>query len=611
MFRSRIRLLPAVFFLAGIFTIGCQAVTASPQAGYTVGQLQMFEDPGGSASIDQIASQGDQFQDVLAQTPSYLFSSSAYWFRLPVQNQRDQPLDLYLDVQNPLIDHLTLYEVDSGQVSEVVQSGDRLPAQMRPYPNSYTLALPFHLEGRASAELYLRVRTDASAMLVPMQVIEGDALRASDYSGRIFFGILIGLFGALFFYNLFAYWLLKQSSYLYYVLYLPFAFLTITALDGLGSAFLYPGNAGLGNEGLVVFSGMALALGLFFARAFLRTAEYPDLDRALKLMIGVTLFQCISPFLLPIGLTYQIDIALLFVYPLVCLTVGLAIWRRGRTEARFYVLGQAASWVGFLIFALFSCGVFPYSALIYETISIGVAVDALLLSLALADRIRILQREKLAAENLAHKNLQVRQEELQRLVAQRTSELESARRRAEVLATTDLLTNIYNRRGLLAVSERDVKLALRHQRPLSVVMFDLDHFKSVNDAYGHPVGDRVLCDVASTVRREIRNTDLFGRIGGEEFLLVLPDTSVETSLQLAERLRRCIAEDVAVGTYFTHITASFGVAQLGEGSTLESLMLEADHALYRAKANGRNRVELNDGSQIKNQPLRSMNKIES
>jgi diguanylate cyclase (GGDEF)-like protein len=244
-----------------------------------------------------------------------------------------------------------------------------------------------------------------------------------------------------------------------------------------------------------------------------------------------------------------------------------------------------------VIYALFSCGVLPYSALIYESISIGVSVDALLLSLALADRIRILQREKLAAENLAHKNLQVRQEELERLVAQRTSELETARQHAEVLATTDLLTDIYNRRGLLAMGERDVNLAVRYRRPLSVVMFDLDHFKRVNDAYGHAEGDRVLCDVAAAVRRNIRNTDLFGRIGGEEFLLILPDTSIETSLQLAERLRRCIAEDVAVGMPVTHITASFGVAQLCNGSTLESLMSAADHALYRAKNKGRNRVE--------------------
>jgi diguanylate cyclase (GGDEF)-like protein len=126
-------------------------------------------------------------------------------------------------------------------------------------------------------------------------------------------------------------------------------------------------------------------------------------------------------------------------------------------------------------------------------------------------------------------------------------------------------------------------------------MLDIDHFKRVNDAHGHAQGDRVLCDLVSSVSRDMRGTDLFGRVGGEEFLLVLPDTSRESAIQLAERLRENIAKEVSVGIPPMSVTASFGVAWITEGShDLDRLQSAADAALYRAKQNGRNRVETAD-----------------
>lgn len=183
--------------------------------------------------------------------------------------------------------------------------------------------------------------------------------------------------------------------------------------------------------------------------------------------------------------------------------------------------------------------------------------------------------------------------ELERIVSERTAELEVARKRAELLATTDPLTGIYNRRGLLELAERDLQLARRKGRPFSVIIFDLDHFKRINDACGHAEGDRVLREVASVAKNTIRGTDLLGRVGGEEFMVVMPDTLGDDAFRVADRIRAVLSASVSTGESPKPVTASFGVAGSRLGAeTLDCLQSYADKALYRAKNNGRNRVEI-------------------
>jgi diguanylate cyclase (GGDEF)-like protein len=161
------------------------------------------------------------------------------------------------------------------------------------------------------------------------------------------------------------------------------------------------------------------------------------------------------------------------------------------------------------------------------------------------------------------------------------------------LATTDPLTNIANRRAFFERGAIEVDKARRYSRPLSLVMFDIDHFKRLNDTYGHESGDVVLKGVASRALGILRQVDLLGRLGGEEFAVALPETSAKRAGEVAERLRLQIAANpyhLPNGEAFT--SASFGVATLGSShDTLETLLRRADEALYRAKGGGRNRVE--------------------
>lgn len=161
---------------------------------------------------------------------------------------------------------------------------------------------------------------------------------------------------------------------------------------------------------------------------------------------------------------------------------------------------------------------------------------------------------------------------------------------AEMRAASDALTGLPNRRAADESIKRMVAHAGRSVTPLSVILFDLDHFKRVNDLHGHEQGDKVLASVGQILTTSIRASDFAARFGGEEFLVLLPDTARAGAVEVAEKLRRAVErlELVNVGS----VTASFGVAALPEdASEPEYLLRTADRAMYAAKARGRNRVE--------------------
>jgi len=168
-----------------------------------------------------------------------------------------------------------------------------------------------------------------------------------------------------------------------------------------------------------------------------------------------------------------------------------------------------------------------------------------------------------------------------------------AKKHAEVLANKDELTSLKNRRAFFEQGNQLFKQATRFQHPVSVIMIDIDHFKNINDNYGHSIGDTVLKVIANVLQSSIREVDILARIGGEEFALVLPETGIDKAYKLAERIRQKIADEKITheGKTF-HVTASLGIASCTVTSqSLENMLTKADDALYIAKKKGRNQVE--------------------
>lgn len=183
-----------------------------------------------------------------------------------------------------------------------------------------------------------------------------------------------------------------------------------------------------------------------------------------------------------------------------------------------------------------------------------------------------------------------RVEEINSKLVRRTSELEAAKWAAEQLSQTDALTGLTNRMKLDRVLLAEVNRTKRYNRALSIILMDIDHFKMVNDKLGHQMGDKVLQGVAATLRDNVRKVDIVGRWGGEEFMVICPETHGDDAWMIAEKLRgkleswdltrECVA------------TGSFGVAELGADEDDADLVRKADKALYEAKSKGRNRVEM-------------------
>lgn len=202
----------------------------------------------------------------------------------------------------------------------------------------------------------------------------------------------------------------------------------------------------------------------------------------------------------------------------------------------------------------------------------------------------ILKARSIHAQRKAHQSFL----DLMR-IQKRFNDERELKRQAELQAQTDYLTGVLNRRRFVESAEGELARAMRYQRSLSLLMFDIDHFKSINDTWGHAIGDVVLQQVAHLIRDALRGADIFGRTGGEEFAAVLVETEANAAAMVAQRLCSTIAdaEIVPQGTERIPVTISIGLAPLnGRSISFDDLMNEADQAMYAAKEAGRNRISV-------------------
>ncbi|PHR57844.1 MAG: hypothetical protein COA44_05055 [Arcobacter sp.] len=202
-------------------------------------------------------------------------------------------------------------------------------------------------------------------------------------------------------------------------------------------------------------------------------------------------------------------------------------------------------------------------------------------------------------KNADNKQLIYLNENLEKIVKERTTalqeavtDLEEEKKALKVISSTDQLTGLCNRSKIRESFSNEQKKSIRYKHNLSMIIIDLDYFKRVNDSYGHSIGDEFLQAIASILKDVCRDTDLIARWGGEEFLILLPDTDIEAAQDLSIRLKKTINEMA-----FKDIgrqSASFGISKFKEDDSLDTLFQRADEALYRAKNKGRDRIEVSN-----------------
>ncbi len=253
---------------------------------------------------------------------------------------------------------------------------------------------------------------------------------------------------------------------------------------------------------------------------------------------------------------------------------------------RFLIVVSAASALGFVAMALFIA-----RSISKPVLSLAEAAGKIA-SRNYAVRVKLESRDEMEllgkAFNQMADDIQAFTGNLEHLVAERTEALEQKIKQVEELSVTDPLTGIFNRKRFNEELSVEIERVKRYSGFLALIMFDIDHFKEINDAYGHAVGDAVLVELTSLVGSLIRKADVFSRWGGEEFLILLPETDLDGAEKMAEKLRASVETRKFPGV--ARVTCSFGVATFTEIDDEDTLFKRADDALYEAKKTGRNRV---------------------
>lgn len=594
-----------LLLLQALFVAGsCQAQPVIGLSSHMDGigtqlSARYLEDAGRHYSFDQVKSGplASDFAPLPRGRSNLGISGSDFWVRIDVRNPANKPLSWFLEASYPLWNHVDFY-VGGAKALAV---GNFEPFAKRPV-TAESNVLPLTTPAGTAERIWVHFSNELPSIAdTQLRLWTPEAFHQHEAFSYLAVGIFVGIGIVLFFYNLLIGYSTRLFEYLWYTSYIFAAVMALLTFSGFGSRYLWPGVHWFTNFAPVLFVLATLMLATQFTRSFLHTArDAIVIDRLLLAVFALGGVTLLCYFFGWRGASLNLLFLCAFIsvlYPL----IGIWQYRKGRHDARFYVAGWSVWSLAMIIAVLRHSGIVTYDFVTFFSPATGFSIEAILLSFALADRINRLRDEKTTLELTHIEHLQHEQETLERVVKERTQELERAMQRAELLAMTDVLTELLNRRAFFEYGEKEYGRAKRYHSTLAVIMFDLDGFKGINDRYGHAAGDAVLAAVAESLRRMIRKADSASRIGGEEFAVLLPNADLRTATDLAERLRKALEElTILVGQSFIKISASFGVAAIDVGhESFEDSLHRADMALYRSKENGRNRVEQAEAKPIR------------
>ncbi|TWG89864.1 diguanylate cyclase (GGDEF)-like protein [Luteimonas sp. J16] len=521
------------------------------------------------------------------------FQRGAFWFHATIVN-RDPSEPRWLLVQEyPLSDRLELYlRYPDGRVVEHV-GGDHVPFSARSvryrHPN-FLVDLPVDVP----VQLLLRVKSESS-MQVPLQLYTQAAFTEVSRDAQLAIGLYYGILLALFFYNLVLWISLRDSSYFWYLCHITAFGLVLFTLNGLGFEYLWPRSPWLADHMVPISICLALVAMLQFARIFLELPERaPRLNVGTALLIGFFVVFGVASIWLPYRVSTPVASRAVLVGVLWIVFATLHVLRRGYTPARLLLLAWSMFLLGTAIFTLLAFGVLPKNFATEYGVQIGSALEMLLLSIALGYRYAQLRNENQRITDEANRQLERNVAERTRELQRALSQLEETHERLRDSSRRDALTGLYNRSYFHEGFERLLAQCRDARRPLSLLMVDLDHFKSINDRHGHLVGDDCLRWAAHRIGRALRPHDaLLARFGGEEFVVVLPDHDLRAAVEVAEEVRRSlVAEACESQGVQLRVSASIGVHTIAPDAAddIDDALDTADKALYAAKANGRDCV---------------------
>ncbi|MEP4890223.1 MAG: diguanylate cyclase [Aliiglaciecola sp.] len=572
-----------------------------------------LEDTTNSLSIEQLRNyQNSQWSEETSEVLAYGMSKHPYWFKFFLPNNLSDTPKI-LEVDYVMLDKVDIWFFSSGKLISEYHEGDSYPFSNRQIESEKLLFPVPESEQRIS--VIVKVETTGT-LKVPLRV--WDEKQYLIYSGEqnLLLGLFFGFMVAMALSNLFFYVSTRNPSFLSYSFYVVSVALTLATMHGVGFKYLWPDWVWLQSRSVGIFATLTILFACVCTRQLLEVYKHSqNLDRLLKYAIWWISLSVLASLIVPYYYYIMYFLVALCFSSLLVFIVSLLLMWRGVKLARLYLLAWSVLIVAGFLAGLESSNLLDINIPAQYFVMLGAAIETFMLAFVLVISYTIQRDEQYQNQELAlleermareaqEKALKLKeeaQESLEYSVQERTLELEIALRELsetnnelEQQTRTDSLTGIRNRKHFDKKFQAEARRCRRERSDLSLIMLDIDHFKNVNDTYGHVAGDEVIKHVAKVLKQNLkRTTDDACRYGGEEFALILPNTDFDGARSLGEKLREIIENTVTeVDGLQLKVTISVGVAStVVSGVDDEKSLLEsADKALYQAKRDGRNRV---------------------
>lgn len=553
----------------------------------------VLEDPGGTLTLEQIRQpeHGARFVPLTQTGNSFGFSRSAYWLRFSVRVSDAAQHTLLLELGHASIDDVVFYAQESVGVYSSVATGEARPFASREVPHrSFVFRLPAQ-SGQLRTH-YLRLASEGSVQ-IPLSLWSANAF--IEYLDRVnlLFGIYFGVMLLLTLAALASYVRLRDRLFAYYAFYLFSYLLFQASITGFSYQYFWPGWPSMSSRFTSAFVGLAVIGALVFSASFLDIRKRQPMlfwvyRLHLTLALLTILLSLLGDYVLAVKAAALVGLSL----PPVVFVATLASVLGGYRPARYFLAGWSIFLTGIFSAGLLHLGLLPHRFVTAYSMQIGSTLEVLLLTYALTEKIDGLRRAKEQALAQANTYMNQLNSELERMVAERTAELTLRNQRLAELARLDSMTGLLNHRSAMQELDSRTQDARAQGQELAVLMFDIDRFKSINDRYGHPIGDKVIESVAAILKDVTTEHSLCGRMGGEEFMLIVPGLGRVGALKLGQGIRRAVAELEIREAADLRITVSVGIAVMRDLPVRADLIRAADRALYQAKTGGRDQVRV-------------------